>query len=136
MADSTGEIVVETPYSSGSGVRGDLNFKLIVMRQVDRIGITLSRLPHESINENYNTPMGCTYEDIQNSFHDGVRLLEQLLYPYYDREYQAQRQKLAAEVKKWKNSELSTYFFKRYGLVMSLCARLGLLLEPLGEEGI
>lgn len=131
------EIVVETPQRGGH--RGDLNYKLIVMRQIDRCGVTLSRLPHEMHTPNLSNAVGCKYEDITTSFSDGVRLLEALMTPYFDKEYEEQKKGLFAEIKKKKtvrHLDHHNFYFKRYGILIALCARLGLLLEPVGEEGV
>lgn len=137
--EPTTDIVIETPQSSG--VRGDLNYRLIVMRQVDRCGITLSKLPHEGtmVSEGALGTSGCTYQDIARSFSDGVRLLESLLTPYFDKEYKKQRAELNDEYRGKKNitdADMRSLFFQRYGLIISLCARLGMLLEPMGAEGV
>jgi len=129
------EIVVETsPNQGGSGIRGDLNYRVIIMRQIDRCGITLSKLPHEFMNENLNEPLGCTYQDIRNSFYDGVRLLESLVAPYADKDFLAKKKEIEDRYKTGKDQ--AALYFDRYSNVIILCARLGMLLEQMGDEGI
>lgn len=138
---------------TGGGVRGDLNFKLVVMRQLDRVGQTLARLPHEMVDKDIGIT-GTTYKDIQCSFHDGVRLLDSLLEPYHDKIYFEKIKKLTAdyEASKLKGAdsqktrsnmdsvryyEKHDYYFAVYSAVISLCARLGLMLEQMaGDEAI
>jgi len=117
-----------------AGVRGTLDYRLIIMRQLDRCGLTLARLPHETVMQNFNEPVGTTYKDIQNSFFDGVRLVEALIEPYRDGTYNETYNRLVAEYKNSEKKDIANLFFDRYAAVISLCARLGLLLEQTGEE--
>jgi len=136
VAEDEQEIVVET-MQSPSGIRGGLDYKMIVMRQIDRCGFALSKLPHEITVQGYNEPAGCLYSDIQKSFYDAVMLLEALVAPYADKEFQEERKKLVdAEAKISDDGELHKNFFERYSCVITLCARLGMLLENVGDEGI
>jgi len=143
------DIIIETTTPSSSGVRGDLNFRLIVMRQIDRCGIILSKQPHEFQAQGVSNLSGCTYEDICLSFHDSVRLLESLISAYRDDQYTQDIANLLkdynakknvdpddrlADYNNNKNANAHNFYFQKYAYIISLCARLGLMLEPVGED--
>ena len=128
------DVVIETGTPNSTGVRGDLNFRLIVMRQIDRCGMILSKLPNEFQDPQRNEKGGCKYEDIQQSFFDGVRLLESLVVAYRDAQYLKDTKELVDEYDKAKDPSPREYYFDKYANIISLCARLGLMLEPTGED--
>ena len=134
MAQEEQEIVDEPQPNSSGGVRDNLNFKVIIMRQIDRCGFSLSKLPHEYQNENLSQPLGCSFDDIRRSFYDGVQLLEALLEPYLDDQYRARYAILEGSYNETKDA--AAFYFKRFSNAVALCARIGLLLENTGTGEI
>ena len=127
MGEENTDLFIEEGQTTG--IRGDLNYKLIIMMQINRIGLTLSKLPMENRQSGRNDIHGCTHESIRTSFADGVRTLECLLNPYADPKYTKEHERLI------KASD-GLVFFARYTNALNLCSRLGLLLDISVKEEI
>lgn len=97
---------------------GKVNFDFVLMTQIQDIGKQLARLPHESIMQGFNEPVGTTHADIIVSYCDMVEHLEFLLEAYQDEAYKKESFNDKDRFEKSK---------KRFGGLIRLCHRCNFL---------
>lgn len=100
---------------------GKIPFDFVLMTYIQDINKQLAKLPHESIMQNLNEPVGTTYNDIVQSYCNMVAQLSQLLKPYWDEEYILLDRSCASF------AEANTTF----GCLMQLCDRRGFLFSKI-----
>jgi len=111
---------------------GKLDYSFLVLDYTQALGKQLLKLPHEIVEKDVNTPLGCTYADIIQSYCDGVRHLEGLLCPYLTKEYLDEITALGEEKTKGREHEFRfrdfQYNQKKFAALMRLCDAKGFLL--------
>jgi len=106
---------------------GKINFDFVLMTHIQDINKQLSKLPHESIIEGMNTPVGTTYDDIVKSYCNMVHQLGQLLKPYWDDQYKLTTVPTVQNENTFEGANI------RFGFLMELCGRKQFLFTKIKE---
>lgn len=100
----------------------------ICYKQIQLLGIQISKLPHEIIDQSSNQVAGTDYSDIVKSYANGIDHFEALITPYLTDEYVKEYldEKLIE-----KNDEKFQYYRRKFGKLIKIFYDKGFLSEKI-----